>query len=557
MTNEQTGVAECLDTIRMNVAAFYEPVGEHLHEVRVGARAFEQTIAALKTSLQASKPAEAQNEEDTIESSATHLRNSIRSADEVVDDAQLRELLTNVQTECQQLGRFSKELDSLSFLMLVTTASGTSSGFSVAHLVSELREMARSLSTAADKIVQTLTKLSTVRHDTSVTLKHALALIDESLISFHRNVESAENSAGNSDDIDAPSRMAEQLSSEIACLMPAIVSCMQYPDAFAQRCEHMADAARLMSEQENDAPTQATLQRLISAQIQHIGEELNSVQSDALDTLSRISNQSSTTTRDFEKYLDEDDSLARIAEEQQQINATSETLQHINEVADHALSNLVSCVEMFNGIEEIFRDLNKMRESVRMSSLNADLSERRAEINLPELRSVTKAVGDCSTSCGAAIDQLGARYDALRTIFARIDQKQISAAIVDVDTRLGQSRLALDGLGEQVHSIRKYATESLETLKAIKEHGMSAHAQIESNQTVPKHLEQIQTRLNGSGESAEHDPTVLKQVFDSYTIETERDVHRSILPESADTYAAQQDDDTTADEEDPFEDFML
>lgn len=61
-------------------------------------------------------------------------------------------------------------------------------------------------------------------------------------------------------------------------------------------------------------------------------------------------------------------------------------------------------------METVFGQLNAVRDGVRTSSLNADLSEWQAEFTMPELQSVTEAVGEIASSCWATTKGLRSLY---------------------------------------------------------------------------------------------------------------------------------------------------
>ncbi|WP_181868923.1 hypothetical protein [Yoonia sediminilitoris] len=554
-------MADQIDTIGRNVATFYEPVVADMHQVRMQARHFEKLTESLKVaSLSSGLPRDVQDA-STILHAATCLRDVIGKARDTVSDPRLQNIFNLMQSHCDHLLRCSKELNSLSFLMLVTTASAAESGFTIEHLVTDLREMAKQLNTTSSDISSTLSVVDAVRQDTAKVLFDTYKVIDVTLEDLDAPAATGPSQRVERVKGETPEHMAERLSADLGRLLPGLVACMQHPDAFAQRCAHIAEAIRLLDEDLNE-DTDLALRTLVIAQLDDICEELDLIQADALRTLRDIAEKGTGTLELFHHHLKNDTRLNEIDAEKQKLTDTSGRLTQIKNRSQAALADLSECVKRFYGVESIFNELDAMREGVRISALNADLSERRAEINMPELRSVTEAVGDCATACGTAIRHLGDLYKEIHHVFEQIDETAIDAAIDVVENVLAASHASLDALSGQLETIHSATADCSKALTELVDLGNSAHARIASNVMAAKQLLQIANDLGSAVEHLTLDPEkvdggVMSRVFDTYSIETERKVHYRVLPPKAENETKSQEYNGNQESDDPLEGLLF
>ncbi|PWJ16889.1 hypothetical protein [Jannaschia seohaensis] len=530
---ESEGTTRGLDieAVGRKVTAIYEPVVDCLAQVRKLARDFEEGIGTLDETQDGVQGRAVRDDADQAIATIAALRDTIGAAIGAISAPETDRRLRQLEALCQRFNNNGRELNALSSFMLITAANARGE-VSVEGLVADLRQLSDRLLSESATIVDVVAQVHRVRVTSVRSLRQAHDLAHAHLTGEAGQADVAARgsaAAGASRDLSA---MAKALSASVAEFMPRIVACMQHPDAFCQRCDHVARILAMRNEETVSGATRAALSRLAHAQIQDMRGELDRVQTDTRAALGQVAAACDRTILAFQEALRADTRLARMRARRARLDDARRSVEEIKRESDGALADLETCQAVFAEISGAFERLNRMRLAVRLSSLNADLSEQRAERKSPEMRSVTKAIGECAKSYGDAIEELKIVFGGLETVFSSARRDELGNLLTQVCDHIDSAGSDIVRLSAEVEALRAAQAACAATLQDLVSNARAAEARIASNSLTLEMLERIGGTLEGSGramEDGEADPDQIARAYGHYTIEREREVHRAAL----------------------------
>lgn len=545
------------------VTAIYEPVVDGLQEVRVCAAAFEAGVAEFDASeTETASDAGASLTHNTIQA-FVDLRDTIVSALGVIGTPEAAQSLRQLVSYCADLKNNSRELNALSSMMLVTAAN-THDRIAVEDLVSELRSLSVDLNAEGAGITDVVVQVRTSLDASSKSLNKASDVVGRQISDTQSSPEAEHFAESDTSQTDRALRaMASSLSQSVSEAMPGIVACMQHPDAFAQRCAHIADILDKRHDDATDPAAHATLAALAAAQIDDMRAELDQVQVETCAALDEIARACDDTIEAFRDNLNSDTRVKMMSVQQEKVQQTREAIEMIKSDTDAALADLESCQSVIRDMSAAFARLDDMREAVALSSLNADLSERKAKTNAPEMRAVTKAIGASAQSCGATISSLEAAFAVIEQVLSGNDREKISSNLLKTCNFLDEASMQFETIAGQVKSFLEAQRSCSETLETLVVNARSAESRIASNSLALQMLDQMHGALKAEADAVtftagDLDPDLSRQIFEAYTIASERQVHASLLgiPDGASISdpSAAEDEDWAFSEEDAEDD---
>jgi hypothetical protein len=490
-----------------------------LETVRTEASAFAEDVAAYEAAAarmgQTATAPDAGQELQGLRSGLETTRQNL--GDPAIDDA-----LRGLRGHAAALKKNARALQAMSFTMLVTTASA-GNGIDISDVVEGLRSMAKEQVHQAGVIEALIDRVERARAEAEAAVARAMTAIEG---------EHPQHTAGADGTIrdSGVASVAADLSSGVAQIMPHIVACMQHPDAFAQRCDHVAHiVAELKTWDEK-----AGLDILAAAQLDDMRAELDKVQAAAVAALRSFSTMAVNSATALEQRLAADDRPARLRAARNAAEAARKAVEAVAPGTEEAVKGLGACADALSHLDRAMEELADMTADVSLSSVNADLSERRASGSTPGLRQISREVGDSAREGLTAIDGLKATLETLKAAIMQCDVAALSERLSGAMQRLDEAETALAAGAEAAEAAGVAQTVCAARLRSVSESATDAENRLAANALTSRRMEAMAMSLKEPmAEVACGDPKAGVWAMGLYTMEREREVHRRIFTAAA------------------------
>ena len=339
---------------------------------------------------------------------------------------------------------------------------------------------------------------------------------------------------------------ANRLDGEVKKAVGGLIGCLQFPDAFAQRADHVRTAIAAMDKAA--APERAALARVACAQLGAMAEALTTVATTASRTLGtlRTAFESSPIIHNRSEAADPSDAW---------MTATAQANEVMLDSVDRAREQFGAALALLSGLtRQIDATQDNLETSVRLnreletSVHNASLVAHRSGSQTSPLRFLAGSVKDVVDRTSDLIAQIS---EALRHIRGTSEALAASSLESDLETLLGVQESAAQATEEQagkvgrVRQMRRQLLGHADRLDGAATAGGNAFdAAAEHARAIADLARQVGEVAPASGEETDA-ACDLDWLYALYTMEEERVVHRETLglPEVEDAGADEDLDD--------------
>ena len=547
MTDGVSSQTLSLGQLASNVAGTFEVAFLELETIRDTAGEFATQVACLLDATESTTSDEA--DQASYSNFFAHTGRAAKAAEmaaQSLANKKFQSALISVTTTLREIDRCAVELQSVSFLTKTTLAETSVDTEQVSVFVqtldTQLEELKRS-STASSKLIAAIQQQSGLA-------RAELATIASEFHSILRQGESRqENLATLKEAHDAHiarvKTAAGELRAGVSQAVGRLVGCLQFPDAFAQRVEHL-NAALDWSADEAEA---RSIPVVVSAQIDALSRDLGTETGSALEALNSLSDvlAADTALHSDEGY---DSSNAWVDANRRtndgMLNAVSSGRAKLDNTVD-LLGDLVERIDRAQLNLEKASSLNGALETSVFNALIVASKLSNTDTPLPFLAGHVRAVVERSSSL---IEQISVALERIRRTSKALEQTGLEADLAQLSTiqeTLSQRSTGIARMVDQISTGRE-ALQSQSTRLAT-----SSAAAIQAFQAAASYAPAfadlagtIRTTVPGVEEEYQDIPWL----YASYTMEVERTVHREALglPEVQDE---------PTEDEDEFDDFLL
>ncbi|WP_299821525.1 hypothetical protein [uncultured Jannaschia sp.] len=536
-----------LEQLASKVAGTFEVAFFELETIRDTSREFDRQVERL---LEATEPgASDEAGQSSYSSFFAHTGRAAEAAQEAAQslaDKKFQTALISVTTTLQEIDRCAVELQSVSFLTKTTLAE-TSAGTEqvsvfVETLDTQLKELQRS-SKASSKLISAIQQRSGLA-------RAELATIASEFRSILRQGESRQDNlaslkTAHEAHIEHIKTAAADLRSGVGQAVGRLVGCLQFPDAFRQRVEHL-DAAL---DSGGDAEEAGALAAVVSAQLDALARDLDRETGGAVDALNALSSTLSGDTAlgsdaGFDAsnaWVDanrrtNDGMLNAVASGRAKLDNTVELLGDLVERIDRAQENLKTA-----------SNLNGALETSVFNALIVASKLANTDTPLPFLAGHVRAVVERSSGL---IEQISVALKRIRRTSKALERTGLEAD-------LEQLAAIQESLSERSTGIARMVKQIATAREALQSQSMrlstSSGAAIQAFQIAADYAPafgDLARTVRAAAEAGDGPYRDVPWLYASYTMEVERDVHRGALglPE------AEAEDGEDADD---FDDFLL
>ncbi len=458
-----------------------------------------------------------------LRQSLAELRTSLAAWTDAGTEERLSAALSEAQLAMDQLRREAAQLSAIASMTAITAAGAGVSGMSA--YVHSLRGMTAAMHKNAQAVAERLASLGLARQAATETALKADGALRLSEASLAGEADELAETLGKSEAVRSRlDRSARALADEVAKETGALITSIQFSDSFAQRLEHVCSML------EHAGGREAAVATLAAEQLRSLAGDGHQSETDLKMALGRLERLSARAREEFrgQGLLARDlvGSLRAALADAVDSRATS---------APAIEASTSAALEMRRDIEEVeqrFRSLSGTTEAINLSAINAGLMTARAEAAREALGvlsdSVRQSAGVCSVqieACRKALSvlsgALGSRVvgeiqAAAGAFFGGLDT--CSASLATAFERESGLVMAQDGVSDAAETISRI----------IREKGPALDAAGDVANGLQRLAEEITSRFPGRPQSWPD----LEDIFATYTMSRERDVHDRLLGRS-------------------------
>lgn len=526
------GDRHVLDGVAVDVMERFDDGLAHLSRVRVAARSLGDTVDSL-LALTAVPESGAAQEEDPLAQFLAHariIRDRSGETARLLSESSFSETLAQMDADLRQLRDRATELRSVTYLTKIVCAEKTLENARLDPFIRTLEERSVELREISREALQASAAIR-------VASKEAAATLSALGATFDQMVRAAEDAAaeigvlaeGHARHIAMVRQNSRQLAEDVGGAVSRLIDCLQFPDAFSQRREHVV-AIVTARETAADPAERHALGRIAAAQLGAMGEALVRVTQDAQAALA-------TVTRGVDA-CDLTGGAARGGPSAQWLDAARRGNDLMREAADSGRSSLDASLALVDGVlGHIAAAIAGLEASVELngslenSARNAAISASRAgdsgsalHVLSQNVREVVIATTTLTERLAKALQRVHGVSDdlkgaGLREELETLDRIQAGAtSMADAQTRM------LRTLGSQQTDLAQQAGD-------IRHASQGASAAFALAAQEAPRLELIAAQQEQAVGLEETDAAVdLSWVEALYTMEEERAVHRALYP---------------------------
>ena len=536
-----------LGQLASKVAGTFEVAFLELETIRDTSGAFAAEIERL---LKATEPATSDESDESSHSRFFAHTNRAAAAAELaarsLANKKFQSALISVTTTLREIDKCAVELQSISFLTKTTLAETSVDTEQVSVFVgtldTQLKELQRS-SAASTKLIAAIQQQSSLARDELATIASEFRSILRQGESRQDNLESLREA--HEAHIDRIKIAAGDLRTGVNQAVGRLVGCLQFPDAFRQRVEHLEAA---LDSNGGDDETRA-IAVVVSAQLDVLARDLGAetrVAHDALTSLSEVlaadttlhSDQgfdSSTAWVDASRRTNEG-MLNAVASGRAKLDNTVELLGDLVERIDRAQSNLETASKLNGALEtSVF---NALIVASKLANSNTPL---------PFLAGHVRTVVERSSSL---IEQISVALKRIRRTSQALEQTGLEADLEQLSAIQESLSLRSTGIAQMVKQISTGREAIRSQSTRLSSASAAAIQAFEAAAGYAPAFADLGEEVRRASTATDAPPADIPWLYAIYTMEVERTVHREALglPE------VQED---TAEDEDDFDDFLL
>ena len=463
---------------------------------------------------------------------------------EVLEPSELMALQRRVRAGLSEVQRNSLELRSASTLARIICADHQIWTNQFEVFIGGLKDRSEELRTLS---AQAVTTLADTAHE-GLVARDALGEVSQSFHATTRDLSAGRDvldvlEARHWAHIDVIRADGEQLSDEIQAAIRRLVGCLQFPDTFAQRTAHVV--AMLTGLDDRPAAERAALQRLAAAQVADMVVALEDVVGSAQTALRAI-----RTTMERRAEPDRDDPSLRWIAAQREANAKTSgavvTAGHRLRSVERAVAGMRSAV---GDVQSGLRSTTALNARLQMTSNNVAIAADRAGEAGRALTILAQTVRTITGNIAAIVETLNAGLGALGAISERLEDAALPDRLAGLEALRTQAADQAHTLSEALARFEAPLLDVAHKAAQVDQVAGAAMAAFERTVQAAAALQRFAGELCAKAEDVPADGSSLGWVWQSYTMESERDVHRALFDVA--------EEDGSDDGDDLLDDFML
>lgn len=527
------GDRHVLDGVAVDVMDRFDDGLAHLSRVRTAARALGETVERLLT-LTGDQGDDAPDD-DPLQNFLSHariIRDRSGETARLLSEDSFSETLTQMDDDLRLLRDRATELRSVTYLTKIVCADDALENARLDPFIRTLEQRSVELREISTQALKASSAIRGASREAAGTLSSLGTTFDEMVRAAETaSTEIGTLAEGHASHIATVRDNSRRLAEDIGGAVSRLIDCLQFPDAFSQRREHVV-AIIAARETATGGPERHALGRIAAAQLAAMGEALVQVTQDAQTALSVV-----TTSVDA---CAPGGGAGRDDPSAQWLDAARRGNDLMREAADAGRARLDSSLALLDGVlGHIAEAISGLEASVDLngslenSARNAAISASRAGDSGSALHVLSQNVREVVIATTALTERLskalqrvhgvsdGLKGAGLREELAMLDRIQAGAKSM-ADAQTGMLRK----LGTQQAELSQQAAD-------IRQAAQSASTAFGSAGQEAPRLELIAANQEQAIAPDDADAAVdLAWVEALYTMEEERAVHRALYPDS-------------------------
>lgn len=346
--------------------------------------------------------------------------------------------------------------------------------------------------------------------------------------------------------MDKSRETSHRLNDEVSLTVRNLIGCLQFPDAFAQRMEHVRNAVDAI--EKGTAPERAAIAKVAAAQLDAMAASLTQVAGNAVDALDHLHDavQYNPLAQSGAAASNPSDIwMAAMSQANDVMLASVDRARGQLGGALEVLSALTGQIDRTQGNLEEWMALNRELE---ITVHNASLVVHRSGSQTSPLRFLAGSVKEIVDRTSGLITEFS---DALTFVRTTSQALTVSSLKDDLQKLTGFQEASAQEAAAQaekvkaVDKLRRCLIGHAERLSGAASAGRNAFAAASDHAAAVSAMADEVRAMGGSGDARDAD---IGWLFNSYTMEEERQVHRQAMG-IAEPEQAQDDED--------LEDFMF
>lgn len=422
----------------------------------------------------------------------------------------------------------SRELDALSSFMQIVMADVGESRFDLQAFITDLRGLSERLRHVMPKIEGIIAETRGVQQAISGRLLDARHILqNEIMLPASADTNDPANEAP-----ELALAQVQAFDADLSGRMSAMVACMQHPDAFRQRAEHVDEL--IQKSLDNNSDQSKAIIALVGAHCADMAAELDQVTEQAKEALQAMALSGDEASRRLHRTIDADNRTSQLEGRRAATLRTVDSIGKLRDDTSAALAGLGDLRETMAELQNLFASLSTERETVRVSAFNASIAAGRAEAKTAGMAAVADATGRAAFACAATIEELVNLVTDMANEAADIDIDALAAAFDGVEDTIRQNENVLNTIIEEFDAINAVAEVCENTLVDLATAARGASSRLESISQAVAAIREIANISEVLGAGVETLPgediaSAIAFAEPLYTMASERKVHAELL----------------------------
>jgi hypothetical protein len=547
ITDGASSITLSLDQLASSVAGTFDLAFFELGTIRDTASEFSMQVERLLDSTE-SKPSDAEGEASYARFYA-HTGRAAAAVEEAarsLADRKFQAALILVAETLCEIDKCAVELASISFLTKITQSETSAASEQVAVFVQtldgRLAELKRS-SAASSNLIAAIRRQSGLARDELATIAREFQSILRQ--GEARQERLADLEAAHHVHIGRIKTAATDLRTGVSQAVGGLVACLQFPDAFAQRVEHL-NAATAWKPEEGEARPMAIV---VSAQLDSLSRDLGTETEKALSALNKLSDtlEADTALSEEQGF---DSSSAWVDANRRTNNGMLNAVASGREKLSNTLDLLKDLVKQIDRAQSNLEKSSHHNRALETSVFNALIvAGKSADTNTP-LQFLTGHVKAVVGRSSHLIEQMSNALTRIRQTSEALERTDLDADLEELATIQGTLSARSVEIEQTVEEIA-VAREALQTQSTRLTTSSAAAIQaFQAAADFAPSFAKIAAKTRSKFADGESPYADIPWLYASYTMEVERTVHREALglPEIVEEASK---------DEDEFDDFLL
>lgn len=504
----------------------FEPIIEQLMAVRMSASNLSKTVGEF-----ASKSgAESTRIESHTRDAGDDLKAHIKSVTDSIEALQGINRHSRAHILTPNIRDHGRELRVLADLAKVAMAHTTDDEIGCDNFVESIRDLSTRLIHASEEIEQSLSTTSSALE----RIQHNLESADDILVGLTDETGSKDLGDGGEETSDASNEKilseAERFNALIKERTSSMVACMQFPDAFRQRAEHV-DAIVTLAVDADDSDTDI-LYALASKQCEGMANDLMQVSGDAQHSLRDMISIGIEVSSELRVAIAADDREQHLKSRKATIKKSIKFVKSAQGVTQDSLSYLEDLSQKTTDLRTTFEMLSKERDDINVSAFNASITAARLGQKAAGMTIIAEAAREAASECNANIEELMTTMTGFNKAAAKIDADGLTRSFSHTEDAIKKDEQVLSGLIDEAASIRGAARDCENATATVVHSARTAIASIAPTASAIRGIHSLAKAYNPSvavpADVSDAANALLAQIWETYTMDSERVIHETL-----------------------------